>query len=181
MDSSSLSAAAIAHLNSTNTETSTFLLDEMNAERPFFDGLHPMKKTIDSIKQLVGQIHSSNQQPTITATYNYQPQPTTTFNNQPLQPQLQPTISTTTAAAATTATYNYQHQPTTTFNNQPLQPQPTIYNNPNRNNYYTDSTAFQSKPTWDTTGMRQRDTGLNSRLNRELNFGENRYFQNFRK
>ena len=151
MDSSSLSAAAITHLNSTNTETSTFLLDDLNAERPFFDGLHPMKKTIDGIKQLIGQVHSSNQQP---APINYQSQPTTTFNNQHLQP-------------------------TTTFNYQPLQP--TTYNNPNRNNYNSDNTTFQSNPTWETNGMRQRDTRLNSRLNRELNFGENRYFQNFGK
>ena len=152
MDSSSLAAAAITHLNSTNTETSTFLLDEVNVERPFFDGLHPMKKTVDGIKKLIGQVYSSKQQST-PISYQPQPQPTTTTN--------------------------YQPQPTTTYNYQ-SQPQPTT-NNSNQNNNYTGNPTSQSNPIWDTYGIRQRDAGLNSRLNIESNFGENRYYQKFKK
>ena len=202
MDSSSLAAAAITHLNSTNTETSTFLLDEVNVERPFFDGLHPMKKTVDGIKKLIGQVYSSKQQstpisyqpqPQPTTTTNYQPQPTTTYNYQ-YQPQpttnYQPHPTTTyNYQPQPTTTYNYQPQPTTTYNYQPQptttynyqsQPQPTT-NNSNQNNNYTGNPTSQSNPIWDTYGIRQRDAGLNSRLNIESNFGENRYYQKFKK
>ena len=142
INSSNLATAAIAHLNSTDTETSTFILDEVNAERPFFDGLRPMKKTVDGIKQIIGQLYPSKQQST-PISYQSQPQPTTT------------------------TTYNYQ-------------PQPATLNNPIKSNYYSDNTTFQSNPTWNMTETRRRDSHINSRLNRDLNFGDNRYFQNFK-